>query len=54
MRLCIKKIYCNSCKKLVMGREKRVDSHTHILCSKCSRLLRVPEGGTWRYMSGGD
>jgi len=54
MRLCIKKIYCDSCQKLVRGREQRVDSHTHILCSKCSRLLWVREGVTWRYMRGGD
>jgi len=33
MRLCIKKIYCNSCQKLVRGCEQRGLTATPIFCA---------------------
>jgi hypothetical protein len=34
MKLCIKKIYCDSCQKLFKCREQEAGSGTQILCSK--------------------
>ncbi len=44
MKLCIKKIYCDSCQVLVKCREQEANSGTQILCSKCGRPLWLLDG----------
>lgn len=53
MKLCIKKIYCDSCQKMVRCREEKVNSNIHVLCSRCGSVLRVWNGITWKYVQEG-
>jgi len=54
MKLCIKKIYCSSCRRLVKGREQQMENRDiQVLCSRCGRLLYVWNGVTWRYIPEG-
>lgn len=48
MKINIKRVYCDSCKKLIRGIEKTVNGHMQISCSKCGKTLRVLEGAVWR------
>ncbi len=50
MKLCVKKVYCPSCQKLVSCHEQKVDSQSQVLCSKCGRPLRLWNGVSWRYL----
>ena len=50
MKMCIKKIYCDSCQKLVKCREQEAGGGTQVLCFKCGRTLRLLEGATWKYI----
>ena len=50
MKLCIKKIYCESCQKLVKCREQEADGGTQILCSKCGRPLWFLDHAIWKYI----
>jgi RNase P subunit RPR2 len=49
MKLCIKRIYCDNCHKLVRCREQEASGASQILCLKCGRPLRFLDGTTWKY-----
>lgn len=55
MKLLIKRIYCPKCQRLVRGREQREGrfDRTHILCSRCGKLLYIWNGITWRFVREG-
>jgi len=53
MKLCVRKIYCDSCRKLVRCREEQANGNIRELCSKCGKLLRFREGLAWRYVREG-
>lgn len=49
MKLCIKRIHCANCRRLVTGREEQVgDGTTLVLCSRCRKPLYVWNGIAWR------
>lgn len=50
MKLCIKKIYCASCQKLVKGSEQILDKQVKVYCSKCGNPIWVWNGIGWRYL----
>ena len=49
MKLCIKRIYCDSCQKLVRGQERKNNDHLELICPKCNRVLWAHNGRVWRY-----
>ena len=51
MKICVKKVYCPSCQKLVNCREHKVDSQTQVSCSRCDRPLRLWTGTSWRHLN---
>jgi hypothetical protein len=50
MKMCIKRIYCDSCHELVKCCEQEAGGGTQVLCFKCGRTLRLLEGSTWKYI----
>jgi len=50
MKLCAKKIYCRSCRKLVRGEEQRVNSNLRVVCSRCGNLICFWNGLIWRFV----
>ena len=50
MKATIKKIYCNSCQRLVRGREEHTNGSRRIVCPRCGRVLWSWSGLTWRYV----
>jgi hypothetical protein len=48
LKLCIKRIYCSSCKALVNSREQKTDGGTQIICNKCGLTIRFKEGDVWK------
>ena len=48
MRLCIKKIYCSTCRRPVAAVEPPGDPPYRILCSKCGMTICVSNGIYWR------
>jgi len=49
MKLCVKKIYCRRCNKLVRGREQWTNNNLYVHCSRCGDTIWIKEGITWRY-----
>jgi hypothetical protein len=48
LKLCIKKIFCGSCKTLVTCREQKTDGGIQLLCNKCGQTIRFKEGDAWK------
>ena len=49
MKLCVKKIYCADCRRLVNGRETQMeDGNTRVSCPRCGKPLYDWNGVTWR------
>lgn len=48
MKMCIKKVFCLVCQKLVRCREQKVDHRTQLFGSKCGHPLREWNGVRWR------
>lgn len=49
MKLCVKKIYCSSCRQLVKGQEQEMGKgNIQLLCSRCGKPLYIWNGITWR------
>ncbi len=48
MKLNVKRVHCDSCKKLVRGIEKKQGEAVTISCSKCGKVLRTLERAIWR------
>jgi hypothetical protein len=53
MKLCVKKIYCPDCRKLVKGREEKRNGGIHLSCPRCKRLIWIHDGLSWRYVKQG-
>ncbi|GEM_PF-363764 len=51
MKICIRKIYCNTCRTLVSCQEKRNDHDIQVSCSRCNTILYT--WNTIRWMRGG-
>ena len=51
MKICIRKIYCNTCRTLVSCQEKRNDHDIQVSCSRCNTILYT--WNTVRWMRGG-
>jgi len=49
MKLCVKRIYCPGCQRLVRGREELVNSRIHISCGRCRRTIWLWDDTSWRY-----
>jgi len=49
VKLCVKRIYCPGCQKLVRGREETVNGRIRILCVRCGRTICLRDGVSWRY-----
>ena len=54
MKLCVKKIYCPTCKQAVRAREQYGNGQDWISCSKCGRTIRVGNGIYWRAATGSE
>ena len=48
MKMCIKKLYCGNCKKLVSGSEQKVSGATQVICCTCKQPLWLSNGGGWK------
>ena len=48
MRLCVKKIYCSNCRRLVTAVEPPPMPPYRVLCSKCGMTITVSNGVFWR------
>ncbi len=48
MKINVKRVYCDKCKKLVRGIEKEAGGQIQISCSKCGKALRSQEGAAWK------
>ena len=48
MKMCVKKVFCPNCQKLMACREQKVDGQSQVLCFKCGRQLRLWTGTSWR------
>lgn len=48
MKIVVKKVHCPTCQKLVRGREQKMNNQLQVLCSACSRPLRLWTGTSWR------
>ncbi len=50
MKLCVKKIYCPGCQRLVRCHEQPVNDITNIVCSRCGNpIWIIKDGINWRY-----
>jgi len=50
MKLCVKKIYCPDCRRLVRGREETITGNTRrVFCARCGKALWLWDGITWKY-----
>ncbi|MCX8126180.1 MAG: hypothetical protein N3E40_03435 [Dehalococcoidia bacterium] len=49
MKLCVKRIYCVNCRRLVKCREEPVNGRINIVCSRCGSVIWVKNPVTWRY-----
>ncbi len=52
MELCIKKIYCPSCRKLVKPIEQWNADIIIVLCPLCNEPIRTWDGNRWRLKKG--
>lgn len=53
MKLCLKRVYCTACCRLVRGRDHRAQGDTNrveIICCRCGKLLHAGNGLTWKYV----
>lgn len=48
MKICVKKIYCSNCRRLVRCREQATNGAVQVICSRCGKLLRIWNGITWQ------
>ena len=51
-KLCVKKIYCGTCRRLVDAREDRTDKNAKVLCRHCGQLLYQWMGTNWKAIKG--
>ncbi len=49
MKLCVKKIYCPACQRLVRCHEQAINGKINIVCSRCGNPIWIKDGLTWRY-----
>ncbi|MBI4186149.1 MAG: hypothetical protein HY530_01415 [Chloroflexi bacterium] len=49
MRLCVKRVYCRACRRLVKCRERKVNNGIEEQCSRCGKTLGAWNGITWRH-----
>jgi transposase-like protein len=49
MKLCVKKVYCPTCHKLVSCKEQIVATGTRFVCAKCGGTIWTKEGTAWKY-----
>ncbi len=54
MKLCVKRIYCSSCRLSVRAREEYANGLDRIICSKCGRAIRIGNGIFWRLPKEGE
>lgn len=47
MKLCVRKIYCSTCKKLVRCQEKKVNGDMFVSCPNCKTVLWSWRGVRW-------
>jgi DNA-directed RNA polymerase subunit M/transcription elongation factor TFIIS len=50
MRICIKKIYCPGCHKLVKAKEDRTNNTLRVICPVCKNAIWAKESLIWRYI----
>lgn len=53
MKLCVKRIYCPDCRKLVKCHEKPADGRINIVCASCGGVIWIKNPVTWRYAAAG-
>ena len=53
VKLCVKKIYCPKCQRLVKCQEQTTNNTLRILCSRCGSPIWVKDGVTWKYVKAG-
>ncbi len=49
MKLCVKKVYCPSCRKLANCREQITNNTLRVVCSRCGGTIWTKEGTVWKY-----
>jgi DNA-directed RNA polymerase subunit M/transcription elongation factor TFIIS len=50
MKICIKKIYCPTCQRLVKAKEDTANANLRVVCPKCKNTIWTKEGLAWRYI----
>lgn len=53
MKLCVKKVYCPTCQRLVKCHEEYDSGKLRVLCFKCGNPVWLKEGGAWKYARSG-
>ena len=51
MKLCVKKIYCPGCQRLVRCHEQPANGKINIVCSRCGNVIWIKDAVTWRYIA---
>ena len=51
MKLCVKKVYCLTCQKLVNCKEQTAANATRFVCSRCGATVWTKEGTQWKHAS---
>ena len=49
MKLCVKKVYCPTCHKLVNCKDQIAPTGTRFVCAKCGGLVWSKEGLQWKH-----
>lgn len=50
MELCVKKVYCPRCQRLVQCRDETANDQVRVLCPRCGKPLWQWNGLTWRFV----
>jgi RNase P subunit RPR2 len=53
MKLCVKRIYCPACRRLVKGKEYKGNGSISVSCFRCGRPVWINNGVSWRYIQRG-
>jgi len=51
MRGCVKKIYCDNCRRLVKGHEQPTDNKVEVSCSRCGSPIWIWDRIKWKYLA---